>query len=86
VRYSLMLLALTVPGLVGCVVAGDPSPQRTSIDSMTPRRAATYMTPKQSATLMTMPGDATTGDPMRYLSTTSLNDNSGPPLAVWPQQ
>ena len=85
-RYSLMLLALTVLGLAGCVVAGAPSPQRTSTNYMTPGRTATYMTPEQSATLMSMPGDSTTVFQMRHLSTTSLNDDSGPPLSVWPQQ
>ena len=85
-RYSHILLALTVLGLLGCAQGGAPSQQRTSANYMTPRRAATYMTPEQSATLMTMPGDSTTVFQMRHLSTTSLNDDSGPPLAVWPQR
>ena len=83
-RYSLMLLALTVLGLAGCVAAGAPFPTYTNY--MTPGRAATFMTPEQSAMLMTMPGDSTTIVQMRYLSTPSLNDDSGPPLSVWPQQ
>jgi hypothetical protein len=85
-RYSLILLALTVLCLAGCVVTGAPSPRRTSSNYMTPAGSAAYMTPEQSATLTTMPGDATTVAQMRYLSTPSLNDDSGPPLAVWPQQ
>jgi hypothetical protein len=85
-RFFLMLLPLAGLGLVGCAVTGAPAPPRTSANYMTPRRIATYMTPGQSARLMTMPGDSTTVVQMRYLSTPSLNDDSGPPLAVWPQQ
>jgi hypothetical protein len=83
-RFSLMLLPFAGPGLVGCAVGGTPTPQRTSTNYMTPGRTATYMTPEQSAALMTMPGDSTTVVQMRYLSATSLNDSSGPPIAVWP--
>jgi hypothetical protein len=85
-RYSLVLLALTVLGLAGCVMAGAPSPPRASTNYMTPGRAATFMTPEESATLMTLPGDSTTVFQTRHLSTTSLNDDSGPPAVVWPQQ
>ena len=91
-RYSLMLLPLAGLGLVGCAVGDGPSSRRTSTTYMTPERSATYMTPAQSATLTTMPGDSTTVVQLRYLSTTplnantSLNDDSSPPDAVWPQQ
>ena len=85
-RFSLILLPLAGLGLVGCAVGGASSAQRTSTASMTPERSAAYMTPEHSAAFMTMPGDSTTVVQMRYLSTTSLNDDSGPPLAVWPQQ
>ena len=85
-RYALMLLPLAGLGLAGCAVSGAPSPQRTSTAYVTPERSDTYMTVRQSATLTTMPGDLTTVVQMRYLSTPSLNDDSGPPLPVWPQQ
>jgi hypothetical protein len=81
-RHSHALFILIL-GLPGCAV-GDV--QRPSANYMTPGRTATYMAPEQSATLMTMPGDTTTLVQMRYLSTTSINDDRGASIAVSPRQ
>jgi hypothetical protein len=89
---SMMLLSLVGLGLAGCALGDGSSSRQTSATYKTPERSETYMTPEQSATLTTMPGDATTSTRMRNLSNTpltsntSLNDDSGPPAAVWPQQ
>jgi hypothetical protein len=65
-RHSLLLLPLAVVGLAGCVGLDSGFSRRTSADSMTVSRSATYMTAEQSATLMTLPGDTTAPVQMRY--------------------
>jgi hypothetical protein len=55
-----------------------------AVVKVTPKRHLYAL--QQSATLMTMPSASTTVVQMRSLSTASLNDNSGPLPAVWPQQ
>jgi hypothetical protein len=85
-RFTLMLLPLAGLGMAGCALDSVPSTQRTSTTYLTPARSEVYMTPDQSATLMTTPGASTTVGKMRDLPTTSLNDDSGGPVAVWPQQ
>ena len=91
-RCSLMLFPLVGLGLIGCAMGSGPSSQKTSTNYMTPERSATYMTPERSATLTTMPGDGMADARMRNLSNTPLNsntflnDDSGPPAAVWPRQ
>jgi hypothetical protein len=81
-RYALMLYALTILGLAGCVAGGAPSPRQTSTTYMTLGSSAIYMTPEQSAAMITMPGDSSAVGQMRYLSGPPLNDVSGPPLGL----
>jgi hypothetical protein len=73
-RHSLLLLPLAVVGLAGCVGLDSGFSRRTSADSMTVSRSATYMTAEQSATLMTLPGDTTAPVQMRYLANTSMRE------------
>jgi hypothetical protein len=84
-HFALMLLPSRV------LVSSDalwcaPSTQRIATTHLTLERSKVYMTLDQSASLMTLPSDSTTVVQMRSVSTTSLNDDSGTPAAVWPQQ
>jgi hypothetical protein len=85
-RDSLLLLPMAVLGLAGCASGGAPSHQRTPVAAMTPELSATYMTPEQSATLILLPGDTTTLAQMRFLATTSLNEQHRPATRLLSQR
>jgi hypothetical protein len=87
-HFALMLLpsrVLVSSDALWCAPS-TASTQRIATTHLTLERSKVYMTPDQSASLMTLPSDSTTVVQMRSVSTTSLNDDSRTPAAVWPQQ
>jgi hypothetical protein len=79
-RYSLLLLPLSVVGLSGCVGGEAPSSQQSLKTTSTDVQTVAYMTSEHSATLIILPGDTTTVAQLRFLSTPPMSavDNRAP--------